>query len=235
MTPSGPSVTDECRQAVIAAVLKWSEDFIEQPHEIFGGLPICPFARSARLRRTIRFEVRAFSMADPLEADGELLSLVTQFVEQAKHDGPETLFVIHPDRAQRLQDLEAFVRRLNARMADGSLRAFQAFEAHPDSQLRVGDVYTRRSPFPETRSRRRPAGAPHEREEGRLVLRESPTTHSVDRTMDSATALCPRSRDRAMVSRENWTCRHANGWSRQRTPLCAGGGAKPDQAPPRAQ
>ena len=31
---------------------------------------------------------------------------------------------------QRLQDLEAFIR------------------AHPDSSFRVGDVYTRRSPFP---------------------------------------------------------------------------------------
>ena len=47
---------------VIAAVVKWSESFIEQPHEIFGGLPVCPFARAARLKETIRFEVRSFDM-----------------------------------------------------------------------------------------------------------------------------------------------------------------------------
>jgi hypothetical protein len=133
---------------VVAGILKWSEQFIEQPHEVFGGLPICPFARAARLKQTIRFEVRPFAMDDPLELGGDLLALVTEFVEQTKTDGLETLFVIHPDRTQRLQDLEAFVQRLNARMAGGDLREFQAFEAHPESTFRVGDVYTRRSPFP---------------------------------------------------------------------------------------
>jgi hypothetical protein len=39
-------------QLIIAAVLAWSETVIEQPHPVFGGLPICPFARAARLRDT---------------------------------------------------------------------------------------------------------------------------------------------------------------------------------------
>jgi hypothetical protein len=72
-------VTSTCRdREVIAAVVKWSEEFIEQPHEIFGGLPVCPFAR----------------------------------------------------------------------MAVGELRNFQAFEAHPLSNFRIGSLYTRRSPYP---------------------------------------------------------------------------------------
>jgi hypothetical protein len=135
-------------QEVIEAVVRWSEGFIERPHEMFGGLPVCPFAKAARLKQTIRFEVRAFAMDDPLDEEGDLLTLVREFAHQTRLDGLETLFVIHPDRAQRLQDLEAFVRRLNARLAAGDLREFQAFEAHPESDFRVGDVYTRRSPFP---------------------------------------------------------------------------------------
>jgi len=133
---------------VIAAVVRWSEDFIEQPHEIFGGLPVCPFARAARLKETIRFVVRFFEMDDALDEESYLLNLIREFVRHAETDGLETLFVIHPDRAQRLQDLEAFVERLNLRMAGGDLREFQAFEAHPESNFRVGNVYTRRSPFP---------------------------------------------------------------------------------------
>jgi hypothetical protein len=133
---------------VVAATLKWSEDFIEQPHEIFGGLPVCPFARAARLKETIRFEVRSFAMDDPLDARSDILSLVAEFTEQTRSCSLETLFVIHPDRAQPLRNLEGFVQRLNACMANGSLRGFQAFEAHPDSDCRVGNVYTRRSPFP---------------------------------------------------------------------------------------
>ena len=137
-----------CATDVIAAVLKWSEEFIEQPHEIFGGLPICPFARAARLKETIRFEVRSFAMDDPLDANGELMRLVEEFARQAETGTLETLFVIHPDPAQSLPGLESFVQRLNARLASGCLRGFQAFEAHPRSEFRVGDVHTRRSPFP---------------------------------------------------------------------------------------
>lgn len=139
----GPHKSD-----VIAAVVKWSERFIEQPHEIFGGLPVCPFARAARLKETIRFEVRSFDMDDALEAGGDLLGLVGEFAKATETDRLETLFVIHPDPTQSLSDLEAFVQRLNARLASGHLREFQAFEAHPQSNFRVGGLYTRRSPFP---------------------------------------------------------------------------------------
>jgi hypothetical protein len=133
---------------VIDAVVKWSEEFIEQPHEIFGGLPVCPFARAARLKQTIRFEVRRFDLDDPLDPHGDILTLVGEFAEESAAGGLETLFVIHPDPHQRLPDLLAFVERLNARMAGGELRGFQAFEAHPQSNFRVGNLYTRRSPYP---------------------------------------------------------------------------------------
>ena len=133
---------------VIAAVVQWSENFIERPHEIFGGLPVCPFARAARLKETIRFEVRSFDMDDALEVGGDLLRLVGEFAKTTETDGLETLFVIHPDPTQSLSDLEALVQRLNARLASGDLREFQAFEAHPQSNFRVGGLFTRRSPFP---------------------------------------------------------------------------------------
>ena len=148
MKSPGQVVTVDREQDVVDAVMKWSEDFIERPHAIFGGLPICPFARAARLKETIRFEVRSFAMDDPLDGDSDLVLLVREFTEQTKSSGLETLFVIHPDRAQRLQDLEAFVQRLNARMTGGALQGFQEFEAHPNSAFRVGNVYTRQSPFP---------------------------------------------------------------------------------------
>ena len=122
---------------VIDAVVKWSEGFIEQPHEIFGGLPVCPFARAARIKQTIRFEVRPFALDDPLEPNGDILTLVREFVEETREGRLETLFVIHPDPGQALSDLLAFVARLNARMGDGVLHEFQAFEAHPESQFYV--------------------------------------------------------------------------------------------------
>jgi hypothetical protein len=92
-------VTADRDQGVRDAVLKWSEDVIRQPHDMFGGLPICPFARAARLRETIRFEIRPFATDDPLDAGGGLFAHVSEFTEQTKSSGLETLFVIHPGRA----------------------------------------------------------------------------------------------------------------------------------------
>jgi hypothetical protein len=133
---------------VLEAVVRWSEDFIEQPHEIFGGLPVCPFARAARLKQTIRFEVLPFALDDPLESNGQILTLVREFAGQAMAGHLETLFVIHPGHRQPLPGLLGLVARLNARMAEGELSGFQVFEAHPESCFRVGGLYTRRSPYP---------------------------------------------------------------------------------------
>ena len=41
-------------ETVTADILAWSEHFVEVPHPALGGWPPCPFARSARLNRTIQ-------------------------------------------------------------------------------------------------------------------------------------------------------------------------------------
>jgi hypothetical protein len=134
--------------AVLDAVIRGSEQFIEQPHQVFGGLPVCPFARAARLKQTIRFEIRPFALDDPLGLDGDIMALVREFADQAASGTLETLFVIHPDTRQALPDLLGFVTRLNSRLAAGELSEFQVFETHPGSDFCVGGVYTRRSPYP---------------------------------------------------------------------------------------
>jgi hypothetical protein len=135
------------RDDVIREMLQWSEDFIEKPHLMFGDLPVCPFAKAARLKSTIRFEVLPFDLDDPLEPEGTIISLVLALVRDPTL---ETLFIIHPTPKQvETRALEAFVARLNdglaAREVTGDL---QAFEAHPDSEFNIGGVYTRRAPYP---------------------------------------------------------------------------------------
>lgn len=41
-------------ETVTADILKWCETFVESPHPALGGWPPCPFARQARLNRTIQ-------------------------------------------------------------------------------------------------------------------------------------------------------------------------------------
>jgi hypothetical protein len=135
------------RDDVIAEMLRWSEDFIERPHRVFGGLPICPFAKAARLKQSIRFEVLCFAAADPFEPEGRVMTLIGELLGDKKL---ETLFVIHPEPAQfGARALEAWVDRLNVRLAGGVVtRGLQVFEAHPESEFCIGGVHTRRSPYP---------------------------------------------------------------------------------------
>ena len=137
-------------EAIVAEVLAWSAGTLEAPHSVFGGLPVCPFARAARLKRAIRFEVRAFSTNDPLESDGTLLDLIGDFAEEEAAGRCETLFVIHPGRdASSAALLEHFVARLDRRLrAVPRLAGLRVFEAHPESEFQVGGVYTRRGPYP---------------------------------------------------------------------------------------
>ena len=132
---------------VIGAMLQWSEDFIEKPNWVFGDLPVCPFAKAARLKKTIRFEVMPFDPDDPLEHGGAIMSLALSLLRDRT---VETLFVIHPHPNQvEARELEAFVARLNERLAASDVTGdLEAFEAHPDSKFSVGGVYTRRAPYP---------------------------------------------------------------------------------------
>ena len=41
-------------ETVTADILTWCETFVEVPHPALGGWPPCPFARSARLNKTIQ-------------------------------------------------------------------------------------------------------------------------------------------------------------------------------------
>jgi len=137
----------EERARVLDAMVRWSDTVIERPHPVVGNLPICPFAKAAGLKRTIRFEVLAFDAADPFEPSGTVMRLVHEF---RRATDLETLFVVQPDRLGiGARPLEAFVARLNARLAsDADTADLQVFEAHPDSDFCIGGVYTRRSPYP---------------------------------------------------------------------------------------
>jgi len=42
------------QDTVAADILAWCETFVEVPHPALGGWPPCPFARQARLNRTIQ-------------------------------------------------------------------------------------------------------------------------------------------------------------------------------------
>ena len=47
------------KETVTKDILHWSETFVEVPHPALGGWPPCPFARQARLNRTVEVLIGA--------------------------------------------------------------------------------------------------------------------------------------------------------------------------------
>jgi hypothetical protein len=111
-------------------------DFVEQPHPKLGNLPVCPFARKARLENRIQFEV--------LELTREgILALVPSF--KAK---PELhmMICIHP-RKDGLSSAEVYrlVEVLNQALPAMNL---SALGGHPEDPFNIDGLYTRREPYP---------------------------------------------------------------------------------------
>jgi hypothetical protein len=126
---------------VIAAMMQYLQNVLEQPHPVFGGLPICPFAKQARLQSKIDFQVQRFRL-DDLASDSLLMVMIARFAQTRQHD---VLLVIHPDPpAINLVQFRQQIDRLNARLQPLCLTAFGG---HPDDDFQIQGVRTRQDPF----------------------------------------------------------------------------------------
>lgn len=129
-------------ERVIAEMMGYFQEFVEVPHPVFGNLPVCPFARKARLDNAIMFRVYPFADRD-VTSDAGFMEIVTTF---AGDDAHEILIVAHPD-AEKLSvaDMTLFVDALNPKLAPHDL---VGFGGHPQDPFNIQGVYTRRSPYP---------------------------------------------------------------------------------------
>lgn len=125
---------------VVEQMTEYLRTVLEQPHPVFGGLPICPFAQQARINGKIKFFVHPFGSNNALES-ACFLSSIQQF-DPTQHD---VLFAIHPDQqAMTAADLETFVVHLNKTIFPLQL---VAFGGHPDDPFQIGGVQTRHEPY----------------------------------------------------------------------------------------
>jgi len=123
----------ENHDIIIAKTIQHIIDFVEKPHPVFGGMPVCPFAKKARLGNKIRFEVLAFETVE------DLIPLVSSFTREH-----ELMQVLHPGKIEccKLYDLAG---ELNESITKNGL---QVFCGHPEDTFNIAGVYTRREPYP---------------------------------------------------------------------------------------
>lgn len=126
---------------VISEMIQYIQEFIEVPHPTFGNLPVCPFARKARLDRAIMFRVYPFAERD-LEEDAKLMEMIEIF---DRDETSEILLIIHPDRDRlSLSELQQFVEDLTRKLVSFDL---VGFGGHPRDRFNIQGVYTRQSPY----------------------------------------------------------------------------------------
>jgi len=122
--------------AIVRELTQYIVDFVEQPHPKLGNLPVCPFARTARLEGRIQFEVRMLTRQG-------VLDLVPLFGSK-----PELHMVIciHPEKAGLSSDeVRRLVSELNQTLPAMNL---MALGAHPEDPFNIDGLYTRREPYP---------------------------------------------------------------------------------------
>lgn len=126
---------------ILEQMLDYIQQTIEVPHPTFGNMPICPFARQARLADKFLYKICAFSNSD-LHSNSELVTFIQNFGQQAQY---ELLLVIHPEpEALDLGVMHRFTENLNRQIAAFDLIAF---DGHPQDDFNVQGVYTRQAPY----------------------------------------------------------------------------------------
>lgn len=119
---------------MIDAFIHYMEDFIEKPHDAFGGLPVCPFARPARLRGRLSFVLTDNFF--PLH----IVSIAHNWDVYADHsDALILLFIGTIDWIT----LEQLCREVQVHP---DCETLEVFAGHPASPFAVNGVYTRRDP-----------------------------------------------------------------------------------------
>ena len=111
-------------------------DFVEQPQPKLANLPVCPFARNARLENRIQYEVLE------LTREGVLAQIPLFTAKPELH----LMICIHPSRTGvSSAEVYQLVEVLNDVLPAVNL---SALGGHPEDPFNIDGLYTRREPYP---------------------------------------------------------------------------------------
>jgi hypothetical protein len=131
-----------CDSEVIYLMVEYMKGTLEKPHPVFGNMPICPFARKARLEARILYKVDRFSAHTDLKPDSPVMRIINEFCQDERY---EVLLVIHPDKeAMTGLAMQQFIDDLNEKISAAGL---VAFGGHPADDFNIQGVYTRQEPY----------------------------------------------------------------------------------------
>lgn len=113
------------QSTVEQAILKWMEEFVEQPHPSLGNWPPCPYARQARLSNNILIKAGT----DPYH-DGQALALTYDWTK-------EVVVFWYDHHKNPVEEFIAKVQKLNKEIMPMNV---VALEDHPAAEEYVAGV-----------------------------------------------------------------------------------------------
>ncbi|WP_333449271.1 hypothetical protein [Microcoleus sp. K5-D4] len=133
---------NESDTEIIASTLRWMTEFVELPHPVFSDLPICPFAKKARLTNQILFKIERFSALTEFDRDSAIMKSIYEFYNSEF----EIMVVINPEKtAISAPETKELIDKLNNQISELGLLAFHI---HPEEDFNIDGLHTRRMPYP---------------------------------------------------------------------------------------
>jgi hypothetical protein len=123
------------RADILSHATEYMMNFVELIHPTFSNMPVCPFAKKARISDTIDFQ---FVELDLIES---YIERIANF--KLRSDEKEVLFLLGESLVTNRQ-IEFITDVLTELFGD----ELQLFAFHPDSQFEMGGLFTRKMPSP---------------------------------------------------------------------------------------
>ena len=131
---------------VIREFTDYIVNFVEQPRPEMGNMPVCPFARKARLDSRMRIEVMELT-------SGAITPHLASFARESSLD---LIICVHPEKnGLSCGEVYRLAGELNELLPALNILALAG---HPDDPFNIDGLYTRREPYPNIQLLRRDVG-----------------------------------------------------------------------------
>jgi len=129
------------REKIKSDVLSYIVDFLEVPHEEFGGFPPCPFAKAERVKNKLLIDI--YDPSEKLFTD-----VVSEMIESGYESGVFALFEGGMPVSLEEKETRSFQKFLNKTLKESGLKEYKSICINPKDQLEVKGILVRgKSPY----------------------------------------------------------------------------------------
>ncbi len=122
-------------EKIIDEIIDYAINFIEKPNPAFTNLPICPFAKKARIENKLLYKISDLSLIDDCKQE------VDNWLPQVNY---QALILIDPRKDLPWEEFKT----LTVTFASSLPEELSLFEAHPEENYIYHGIYVRREPYP---------------------------------------------------------------------------------------